>query len=100
MVLGAAYMLRFGRAILYGVTAPDVSLKDLSLREGIGFIPLLAMILWIGLNPASIMDKVNPAVTQLTTARAAAGAPQQPAPHATPPVTPTTPGNGGANNGH
>jgi len=97
MVLGAAYMLRFGRTILYGVTAPDTSVKDLSLREGIGFIPLLAMILWIGVNPGGIMGKVNGAVTRLTqTAQPGTQGTAGTQKTLTPPVIP---GNGGSN-GH
>ena len=68
MVLGAAYMLRFGRVILYGETAPGVSVGDLTPGEGVGFIPLLALILLIGVNPAPIMAKVTGAVGQLIAA--------------------------------
>lgn len=88
MVLGAAYMLRFGRAILYGEDERGTVIRDLSLKEGLGFIPLLALILWIGVSPTGIMMKVNAAVTALG-APAAQTAPAQPAaPAAAPAPTP------------
>jgi NADH-quinone oxidoreductase subunit M len=90
MVLGATYMLRFGRVILYGETKGGMELKDLSLREGIGFIPLLALILWIGVNPSPMMNKVTTAVHALAV---------QPANAQTQPSAPTQPVKGGAH-GH
>jgi NADH-quinone oxidoreductase subunit M len=90
MVLGATYMLRFGRVILYGETKGGMELKDLSLREGIGFIPLLALILWIGVNPSPMMNKVTTAVHALAV---------QPANAQPQPSAPTQPVKGGAH-GH
>jgi NADH-quinone oxidoreductase subunit M len=100
MVLGATYMLRFGRAILYGQTRDGVAVKDLSLSEGLGFIPLLVMVLWIGVNPMPIMTKVTTAVSAL--AAQPANAQTQPAAQTAPaakPATPTPTVKGGAN-GH
>ncbi|UFS72582.1 NADH-quinone oxidoreductase subunit M [Geomonas sp. RF6] len=64
MVLGAGYMLRFARAILFGKTN-ESSLEDLNPREAIAFLPLLVLILWVGINPAPIMEKAQGAVNQL-----------------------------------
>jgi NADH-quinone oxidoreductase subunit M len=91
MVIGAAYMLRFGRVILYGHTRDGVSVSDLSIREGLAFIPILIMIVWVGICPSSIMGKVQGSVTQMTNHAAA------PATPAAAPIT--TPAIGGAN-GH
>jgi len=91
MVLGAAYMLRFGRVILYGHTKDGVSVSDLSIREGLAFIPILVMIVWVGIFPSSIMGKVQGSVTRMTNHAAA------PATPAAAPIT--TPAIGGAN-GH
>ena len=55
VILGAAYMLRFARKILYGKAEAGVSFPDLGLRETMALAPLLAVILWIGLNPNSII---------------------------------------------
>lgn len=94
MVLGATYMLRFARAILYGKSRDGVAVKDLSLFEGIGFVPLLLMVLVIGVNPMPIMNKVTTAVRTLST-------PAQPPQPATPaqPAAPAQPVKGDAH-GH
>ncbi|HBG07254.1 MAG: hypothetical protein A2075_05025 [Geobacteraceae bacterium GWC2_58_44] len=65
MVLGAGYMLRFARVILYGKAGEGARLEDLNPREALAFLPLLLLILWIGINPAPIMGKVQGAVDQL-----------------------------------
>ncbi len=66
VVLGATYMLRFARALVFGeagsVRAP---IADIGLRETLAFVPLLLLILWIGVAPASLMVKVEPAVAQI-----------------------------------
>ena len=72
MVLGAGYMLRFARVILYGKTGNISTLEDLNPREALAFLPLLLLILWIGIYPAPIMGKVQGAVDQLN-AQVAAG---------------------------
>ncbi len=88
MVLGAGYMLRFARTILYGETG-EGSLADLDPREGIALLPLLIVIVWIGVMPGSILDHAG------RTNNAAAG---QPLPAARA-VAVTAPAavNGGAN---
>ena len=65
MVLGAGYMLRFARTILYGKAAEEARLEDLNPREALAFLPLLLLIVWIGVDPAPIMGKAQGAVTQL-----------------------------------
>ncbi|HJV35104.1 NADH-quinone oxidoreductase subunit M [Geomonas sp.] len=72
MVLGAGYMLRFGRKLLFGSTASS-PLPDLNLLEMISFLPLLLLILWIGISPGWLLEKTKPAVSSLT-----AGANQEP----------------------
>jgi NADH-quinone oxidoreductase subunit M len=65
VVLGATYMLRFARAILYGSVQADAPrLPDLRLREFAALAPLLLLILWIGVWPAPLMTKVEAAVAQ------------------------------------
>ena len=66
VVLGATYMLRMARTMLYGPTAPAATpVADLSRREGLALVPLLALILWLGVWPAPLMSKVESAVSQL-----------------------------------
>jgi NADH-quinone oxidoreductase subunit M len=66
MVLGAGYMLRFARTILFGTAPDDAVLRDLNLREAAVFLPLVMLILWVGVWPNPIMAKVQPAVARLT----------------------------------
>ena len=66
MVLGAAYMLRFARTLLFGKSRDDLSLVDLRLPETLAFVPLLLLIFWIGIAPAPFMAKVQSAVTAVT----------------------------------
>ncbi len=66
MVLGAGYMLRFARAILYGKANEEIGMKDMNLRETIAFVPLLAIVVIIGIWPYPVMIKAQNAVEQLT----------------------------------
>lgn len=66
VVLGATYMLRFARALLWG-DKPTDGLRDLGVRETLALAPLLALILWVGLWPAPLMSKTEPAVQSLAT---------------------------------
>ena len=67
VVIGATYMLRFARALLYGnvEAGRGTKLADLCPRETIAMVPLLVLILWVGMVPSSLMYKVDPAVNQL-----------------------------------
>ncbi|MBI1921908.1 MAG: NADH-quinone oxidoreductase subunit M [Geobacter sp.] len=65
MVLGAGYMLRFARVILFG-KGSGLGIHDLKPREAVAFLPLLLLIVWVGVWPAPIMAKAQAAVTQLT----------------------------------
>ena len=92
MVLGAGYMLRFARTILFGKRRGGEEFPDLNLREAFAFIPLLLLIVWVGVWPSPLMAKAQSAVTRLTGQVAAAAGP-------TLAQTQTTQGNGGTN-GH
>lgn len=83
IVLGATYMLRFARSLLYGDAARSggAALRDLGLREALALTPLLALVLWIGVWPAPLMKKVE------TTAAALAA----PAARVRPAAAPTVP---------
>lgn len=65
MVLGAGYMLRFARAILFGAVTNIQSCRDLKLREALAFAPLLILIFLIGVFPLILMKKSQPAVAWL-----------------------------------
>ena len=66
MVLGATYMLRFARAILFGArpgTGTD-RIADLRPVEVASLLPLLLVILVLGVAPAAVMSKVQTVATQ------------------------------------
>ena len=66
VVLGATYMLRMARGLLYGqAPGPAAALPDLRRREALALVPLLVLILWVGVWPAPLMGKVESAVSQL-----------------------------------
>lgn len=82
VVLGATYMLRFARTLVFGdagTARPGLVLPDLRLREALALAPLLVLIVWIGVWPAPFMARVEVAVSQVATAStAAAKAPDLP----------------------
>ncbi|MBI3921599.1 MAG: NADH-quinone oxidoreductase subunit M [Armatimonadetes bacterium] len=62
VVLGAAYMLRMFRSVMFGPLQKEENshLKDLSLREICVLVPVLACIFWIGVYPKwffAVMDR-------------------------------------------
>ncbi len=67
MVLGAAYMLFLYRRIIFGVlTKPDLKrLLDMNWRERVIFAPLIALVLWMGIYPASFLEIIGPSVQLL-----------------------------------
>ena len=58
MVLGAAYMLRLYRRIVFGVmTKSDLKdILDVNRREALVFAPLIGIVLWMGIYPSSFID--------------------------------------------
>ncbi len=75
MVLGAGYMLRFARSVLFGKADGATDVPDLNLREALAFFPVLLLILWVGVYPFSFMEKAQGAVTGLATSAAVTSAP-------------------------
>ncbi len=67
MVLGAAYMLYLYRRVIFGVmTKADLkTISDLMWQEKVVFAPLIAVVLWMGLYPASFIDIFAASVTNL-----------------------------------
>ncbi len=68
-ILGAAYMLWMYRRVFYGLQKhPDAAaMPDLTLREYVIFIPLVVLILWMGIYPASVKQVMAPTVAQMVT---------------------------------
>jgi NADH-quinone oxidoreductase subunit M len=69
MVLGASYMLRFARAILFGTDAGAPRTTDLRSAEAAFLLPLLVVILVIGIAPATVMSKAQSVAAQLAAPR-------------------------------
>jgi NADH-quinone oxidoreductase subunit M len=67
VILGAAYMLYVYRRIIFGVLEKE-SLKDindLSTREVVIFAPLVILVFWMGIYPASFLDVMAVSVDNL-----------------------------------
>ncbi|NBO19818.1 MAG: NADH-quinone oxidoreductase subunit M [Proteobacteria bacterium] len=69
VVLGAAYMLWLYRRLFYGaLDKADVkAMPDLKTREYLMFVPLIALVLWMGLQPNGIRDFIKATTTAITT---------------------------------
>jgi len=67
VVLGAAYMLWMSQRVFYGkVTHPEnEALKDLSVREVVTIVPIVALILWIGVYPGHFLKLTNASTAHL-----------------------------------
>jgi NADH-quinone oxidoreductase subunit M len=65
MVLGAAYLLRFARAVLFGRAEGRPVVADLRVGEWAPLLPLLVLVLWLGVAPANVMSKVQDVVSML-----------------------------------
>ncbi|MFN8929962.1 MAG: NADH-quinone oxidoreductase subunit M [Alphaproteobacteria bacterium] len=67
LVLGAAYMLWLYARVMFGeVTHKDVAtMSDLSVREILIFLPLVAAVLWLGIYPSSLTQVLTPSVLKL-----------------------------------
>lgn len=68
MVLGAAYMLYLYRRVFFGEFIPGSlpTLVDLDKRELLIFIPLAALILWMGIYPTSFIGLFTLSLDPLT----------------------------------
>ncbi len=67
LVLGATYMLMLYRRVIFGVGNNKDALKmvDLNKREMAMLAPIAALVIWLGVFPGVILDKINPSVDKL-----------------------------------
>jgi NADH-quinone oxidoreductase subunit M len=99
IILGAAYMLWLYRRVIFGKLEKDdvKAMLDLSPREVAIFVPLILIVLWMGIYPASFTAVTGPTIDQLISNYEVAVGPTQPgsliAPAEAAPVeaTPTQP---------
>jgi NADH-quinone oxidoreductase subunit M len=66
VVLGATYMLRFARTLVFDDASVRERWHDLSARELAALAPLLLLILWVGLRPGQWMAKAEATVAHLS----------------------------------
>jgi NADH-quinone oxidoreductase subunit M len=67
VILGAAYMLMLYRRVVFGprVNKDALAMPDLNTRELSLLVPLVLLVLWLGVFPNTVMDKISPTVHQL-----------------------------------
>ncbi|GAB2795070.1 NADH-quinone oxidoreductase subunit M [Rhabdobacter roseus] len=66
IILGAVYMLRMFQKAMFGPRSQAAeTFRDLSLSERAVLVPLVIMVFWIGLYPATFLKLTEPAVSQL-----------------------------------
>ncbi|MDA8232343.1 MAG: NADH-quinone oxidoreductase subunit M [Magnetospirillum sp.] len=67
LILGAAYMLYLYRRVVFGkLTRPDLmAIFDMDLREVAVFAPLIVVVLWMGVYPATFLDPMHASVAKL-----------------------------------
>ncbi|PCI01783.1 MAG: NADH-quinone oxidoreductase subunit M [Alphaproteobacteria bacterium] len=66
LVLGATYMLWLYRQVVFGpVTNKDAAkMSDVNGMEKFILIPLVLMVLWLGIQPNFILDRIGPSVNR------------------------------------
>ncbi|MGO8969280.1 MAG: complex I subunit 4 family protein [Myxococcaceae bacterium] len=76
VILGASYMLWMVQRVFFGpIDRPEnTSLQDLDFREGLTACAFMVVVLWMGLQPQPLLDRIAPA-TQRFVARAQLGTP-------------------------
>lgn len=67
VVLGAAYMLLLYRKVIFGaqVNADAASMPDLDRRELGYFIPFVLLVIWLGVSPNYVLNRIAPASEKL-----------------------------------
>jgi NADH-quinone oxidoreductase subunit M len=67
LILGAIYMLYLYRRVIFGtITRDDLrAMLDLSMREKLIFAPLIVLVFWMGIYPASFIDPLKPSVAAI-----------------------------------
>ena len=68
MILGAAYMLWLYRRVIFGRTQEATrspNILDLDRREVLIFVPLVAVVIWMGVYPSSFLGMMDASVENL-----------------------------------
>lgn len=69
VILGAAYMLVLYRRVIFGeqVNKDAAAMPDLNRREFFYFLPLVALVIWLGVQPGIVMKTISPSTGILLT---------------------------------
>ena len=62
LVAATIYSLRILQKVFYGIQSPSIALADLSLREKLVMLALVASIVWLGLFPQPVLNTSHPSV--------------------------------------
>lgn len=67
VVLGATYMLHLTRKVVFGpkLNADAAEMTDLNGREKFIFLPLIILVIWLGVAPSYVLDRIAPSVDNL-----------------------------------
>lgn len=68
VILAALYLLWAYQRVFHGKAEGDnATMADLRLSEGLAILPLLVLIVFLGLYPKPVLERMEPAVTRLVT---------------------------------
>jgi NADH-quinone oxidoreductase subunit M len=68
IILGAAYMLRMFQGTMFGTQSNYTkNMTDLNTTEKLALLPLVVMVFWVGLYPATFTKVIEPSVQQIIT---------------------------------
>lgn len=60
IILGAIYMLNLFRKVFLGeIKEHNLALKDMNIRELAAVLPLVIIVIWLGIYPKPILDKID-----------------------------------------
>lgn len=67
VILGAVYMLRLFGSVMFGEATREENraVRDVTYREGIVLVALLAVTVWMGVAPQPFLDAINNAATDV-----------------------------------
>lgn len=67
VVLGAAYMLVLYKRVVFGAqdNKDAAEMPDLGTREFAIFVPLVLLVIYLGVSPGFVMDRISPSVEKL-----------------------------------
>jgi len=105
VILAALYLLWAYQRVFHGTpTGPNVGLPDLTWREGAVLAPLVGLIVFLGVYPKPVLDRINPAVERVIARVEASSDYRQPTvaaePRPVPPFAPAAAAEGEGEGGH